>query len=87
MRHCYYLKGDLSNGSQSRVIQDYLSRHRPAGSYLKAASYLMHEESFSSIRAYLLANSAFILQDDSGIPLRAFDGGCGTFIPSAIMRG
>jgi hypothetical protein len=39
--------------------------------YLKAAMYLMHTKEFSLIRDLLLAQSASILQDDSGIPYRA----------------
>jgi hypothetical protein len=42
-------------------------------SLLKAASYLMHEESFSRVRDFLLTHSKVILQDDSGIPRRFFD--------------
>ena len=40
---------------------------------LKAASYLMHENSFSEVRDFLLRNSKVIIQDDSGIPLAYFD--------------
>jgi hypothetical protein len=42
-------------------------------SLLKSASYLMFENGFDSIRNFLLAHSAVILQDDSGIPANAFD--------------
>jgi len=42
-------------------------------SLLKSASYLMFENGFDSIRNWLLAHSAVILQDDSGIPVNAFD--------------
>lgn len=40
--------------------------------YLKSASYLMHKTYFSGIRTAILNHSAYILQDDSGIPLRFF---------------
>jgi hypothetical protein len=43
-------------------------------SLLKAASYLMHEPGFSKVREFLLQNSELIVQDDSGIPLRSFEG-------------
>lgn len=38
--------------------------------YLKSASYLMHKTYFSGIRTAILNKSAYILQDDSGIPHR-----------------
>jgi hypothetical protein len=38
--------------------------------YLKSASYLMHKTYFSGIRTTILNKSNYILQDDSGIPLR-----------------
>jgi hypothetical protein len=41
-------------------------------SLLKAASYLMHTEGFTGVRSFLLNNSRVIVQDDTGIPLRAF---------------
>lgn len=40
--------------------------------YIKAASYLMHKSYFSNIRSLILARSALIVQDDSGIPFRFF---------------
>lgn len=43
--------------------------------YLKAASYLMHEESFSRIRGFLLGQARSVLQDDSGIPFSFFQNG------------
>ena len=42
-------------------------------SLLKSASYLMFENGFDSIRNWLLTHSTVILQDDSGIPVNAFD--------------
>src|SRR5262249_1386690 len=41
-------------------------------SLLKAASYLLHGGNFTVARDFLLRNSASILQDDSGIPVRYF---------------
>jgi hypothetical protein len=39
---------------------------------LKAASYLLHEGGFETVRNFLLQNSTAILQDDSGIPVHFF---------------
>jgi len=67
------------------VIDDNLSRRNPNfipyyvksaphATMLKSASYLMHNDDikFTRIRAAILNSSDFIVQDDSGIPLRYF---------------
>jgi hypothetical protein len=71
----YYFKEDLSNGAQKRNPQflQFLSRQGTPVTYLKSASYLLHEPSFSTIRNAILDRSVAILQDDSGIPLSGFD--------------
>lgn len=72
----YYFSVDLSNGSVER--SGLLSFCRSLGrgdSLLKSASYLPHQNRFSSIRSFLLEHSNLIVQDDSGIPLRYFDPG------------
>ena len=71
----YYFSVDLSDaGFDARpgLAKFFGQLDRPV-SYLKAASYLMHNEYFSIVRDALLERSQFILQDDSGIPLRFFD--------------
>ena len=40
----------------------------PATTFIKSASYLLHGNEFRQIRAALLDISAFIVQDDSGMP-------------------
>lgn len=72
----YYVQADLSDdGLRARpALLEWMSHFQPAVSYLKAASYLMHEPYFSRIRDFLLSKSAVIVQDDSGIPLKAFLG-------------
>jgi len=44
----------------------------PANSLIKSASYLMHNGNFTVVRDFLLADSATIIQDDSGIPLSQY---------------
>lgn len=70
----YYIQTDLSDdGLRAKpALLAWMSHFQPAVAYLKAASYLMHEPYFSRIRNFLLSKSAVIVQDDSGIPLRAF---------------
>ena len=71
----YYFTTDLSNDgirSQPGFLKfcDQLGTGR---SLVKAASYLMHLNSFSSARDFLLSHSSLILQDDSGIPISHFN--------------
>ncbi|MFM9026951.1 MAG: hypothetical protein ACKOQ6_03035 [Bacteroidota bacterium] len=74
IRELDYFRFDLSNGGLAN--DDRLLKHagkiRPFGVFLKAASYLMHGESFTSIRSFITDNARFVLQDDSGIPLASF---------------
>ncbi len=42
-------------------------------SFVKSASYLLHNPNFSQVRNFMLDNSASILQDDTGAPLANFD--------------
>ena len=66
----YYFKTNLSGGNSAFLR--WCAAHGPGVSLVKAASYLMHGEGFSGVRSFLLDRSTFIVQDDSGIPLRSF---------------
>jgi hypothetical protein len=86
----YYFKTDLSGGKSAFLT--WCASHGPGLSLLKAASYLMHTEGFNGVRNFLLDRSLVIVQDDSGIPLRAFPKGwkvdCfGRYVPHAEMFG
>jgi hypothetical protein len=70
----YYFKTDLSGGGQSAFLK-WCAVRGPGLSLLKAASFLMHGDGFSGVRNFLLGQSKVIIQDDSGIPLRAFPQG------------
>lgn len=70
----YYFKYDLSDSGfkASSPMKKFLDQ-RPGGmGYLKAASYLMHQNGFANIRNYLVGDCQFILQDESGIPAEFF---------------
>jgi hypothetical protein len=86
----YYFKTDLSGG-QSPFLK-WCAGQGPGNSLLKAASYLMHTGGFTGVRNFLLEHSRVIIQDDSGIPLKAFPKSwavdCyGRFVPHAEMFG
>jgi hypothetical protein len=72
----YYFRTDLSNGGTKRSgFLKFLANLGPGDSLVKSASYLMHRPYFSTVRKFLLTQSATLLQDDSGIPLRYFKTG------------
>lgn len=73
----YYFSVNLSDErlSENKPFLAYLSRMKGTTTLLKATSYMTHRLEFSLIRDQILANSAAILQDDSGIPYRYFQMG------------
>jgi hypothetical protein len=72
----YYFCTDLSDDGVNAKpgFLRFCEQQGQGVSLLKAASYLMHDPGFIRVREFLLAHSDMIVQDDSGIPLRFFDG-------------
>ncbi len=68
-----YYTGDVQDKNFDPGLKKYLdgalSQHT-VGTYLKAASFLMHWDSFSMMRNLALDHSLSIIQDDTGIPYR-----------------
>src|ERR1700730_2172238 len=70
----YYFSTNLANDGVKRSgFLVFCGKLRPADSFIKSASYLLHGGGFTTVRNFLLERSATILQDDSGIPLAYFD--------------
>ena len=69
----FYFKVDLSNGAGNAAFFSFCHKNGPGVSLLKSASYLLQSEGFSTVQNFLLGNSRAIVEDDSGIPIRAFD--------------
>ncbi|MUG93067.1 hypothetical protein F7734_11710 [Scytonema sp. UIC 10036] len=74
-RTLYYFSNDLSNYGLERKpeFSRFITNLGKKVTYLKAASYLMYNGGFSNMREQILAESSHILQDDSGMPLTAFN--------------
>lgn len=71
----YFYSGNTQNEYFNAGLNAYLAKTLPkqkVGTFLKAASYLMHYSAFSTIRNFVLDNSFAVLQDDSGIPYKEF---------------
>lgn len=71
----YYFQSNLANGTECQRFLSWLGGLGNGPAYLKAASYLLHNEEFSQTRNFLLNTSTLIVEDDSGIPYRFFDKG------------
>ena len=70
-----YFSINLSDKSlrENQSFLAFLNTLEGTATLLKATSYMTHKPEFSIIRQGLLASSAVVLQDDSGIPYHFFD--------------
>jgi hypothetical protein len=84
----YYFSTDLSDsGVRSSGFLKFCATLAPGGSLIKSASYLLHSGSFATVRNFILANSATIIQDDSGIPLGYYSPKKWSFFPFGHYAG
>jgi len=87
-RTLYYFSTDLSNsGVRNSGFLRFCETLAPGNSLIKSASYLLHAGNFTTVRNFLLANSATIIQDDSGIPLADYDPRKWRFFPFGRYAG
>lgn len=69
---------DAALAKQAPDFLPYLESQRRFVTMIKSASYLLHKDAireparFAQIRALILGHSDFVVQDDSGVPLRLF---------------
>lgn len=84
----YYFSTDLSNpGVRASGFLKFCDTLAPGNSLLKSASYLLHSGNFSIVREFLLAKSATVIQDDSGIPLAYYNPKKWRFFPFGRYAG
>jgi hypothetical protein len=84
----YYFSTDLSNsGVKAGGFLKFCETLAPANSLIKSASYLLHSGNFTTVRNFLLNNSATIIQDDSGIPLAYYSAKKWSFFPFGRYLG
>lgn len=71
----YTARSGLSEGGleQRKDFRAYLESLDITSTYLKSASYLMYRETFSIVRNLILDKSEYLLQDDSGMPIKFVD--------------
>jgi hypothetical protein len=84
----YYFSTDLSNsGVKVSGFLKFCETLAPGNSLIKSASYLLHSGNFTTVRDFLLANSATVIQDDSGIPLAYYSPKKWRFFPFGRYAG
>jgi hypothetical protein len=84
----YYFSTDLSeSGVRSSGFLKFCATLAPGNSLIKSASYLLHSGGFTTVRDFILANSATIIQDDSGIPLGYYSPKKWRFFPFGRCAG
>ena len=84
----YYFSTDLSNsGVKSSGFLKFCGTLAPGNSLIKSASYLLHAGNFTTVRDFILANSATIIQEDSGIPLNDYNPKKWRFFPFGRYAG
>jgi hypothetical protein len=88
-RTLVYVQADLGNDGlhDNPGYVRLMERLGPGVTYLKAASYLLYEDYFSTIRDAILANSDAVLEDDSGIPFHDFKPSAWTVTPYGNYTG
>jgi len=70
----YYFHLNLNNHSfdRNRYFLSFLRRLAPFTTFIKSASYVMFDAEASTARQFVLDQSRYIVQEDSGIPLKYF---------------
>jgi hypothetical protein len=71
----YYFRLNLYNGAFGRNSHfiSFLKGFGPFITFMKSASYVMFDPDVSNARQFVFDQSRYILQEDSGIPLKYFD--------------
>lgn len=69
-----YFSLDVSDSAyaKNKRLHNFVKKQPSVVTYLKAASYLMHYATFDQIRSLIINESKYVLQTDSGIPVRYF---------------
>jgi hypothetical protein len=72
-----YIRVDMEDRAFTKKtgLVDYLKGLGQVTTFVKSASYLMHDNKFSVVRGIVLDQSRMVLQDDSGIPYSFFKRG------------
>lgn len=68
----YYMRIDLTRAEKLPNIMHFME-NRKFVTFIKSASYALHDRNFTTIRKFILDYAQAVLQDDTGIPFYFFD--------------
>jgi hypothetical protein len=84
----YYFSTDVSNGGiKNSGFLKFCEQLGNGDAFVKSASYLMHNDSFSTVREFLLTHATSLVQDDTGVPIRFLKTDDWELRPSAAISG
>lgn len=74
IKNLYYFSISISNQGivERPEFEKFVAVRAPFNTFVKSASYLMHNSPFTKIKQLVLSNSQSIFQDDTGIPYKDF---------------
>ncbi len=74
LRTVYYFSCDVENRafSAGSPLHSFLAGLERPTTFIKAGSYLLHWDNFSTLRSLILDRSLYVLEDDTAIPYRFF---------------
>jgi hypothetical protein len=77
VRSVYYFSCDVENSAfkEGSPLFRFFEGLGKMTTFVKAGSYLLHWENFSTLRGLILARSLYVLQDDTAVPYRFFKRG------------
>ncbi|MBS1646904.1 MAG: hypothetical protein JST67_06145 [Bacteroidetes bacterium] len=74
-KNVYYFRYDVSNKkfNDTTSFLKYLQKMQaPVATYIKSASYLLHNNFMSNMLGFILKQSEYVVQDDTGVPFKYF---------------
>lgn len=74
LKTVYYFACDVENRAfkAGSPLHSFLAGLERPTTFIKAGSYLLHWDSFSTLRSLILDRSLYVLEDDTAIPYRFF---------------
>lgn len=74
VKKLYFFSTNLADDGfpKKTDFQEFIRSMKPFASMAKAASYLMHMGGFNGIREFIVKESKYMLQEDSGVPVKYF---------------
>jgi hypothetical protein len=68
----YYFNLDMSDKGLLKKPEflKFVGKRAPFNTFVKSASYLMTNPTFSTVRTFVLSNTKSLFQDDTGVPYR-----------------